>query len=42
MSCLLAISIAEKLIVERMDDAKHQALAQQFVQDLGKHQPPAA
>lgn len=41
-SAKLAITIAEKLIAERLDDAKHQALAQQFVQDLGKHQSPAA
>lgn len=41
-SAKLAITIAEKLLAERLDDAKHQALAQQFVQDLGKHQPPAA
>lgn len=38
----LGIAIAEKLLVERLDDAKHQAMAQQFVQDLGKHQPPTA
>lgn len=38
----LSIAIAEKLLNERLDDAKHQALAQQFVTDLGKKQPPAA
>ena len=38
----LGIAIAEKLLTERLDDAKHQAMAQQFVQDLGKHQPPTA
>jgi F-type H+-transporting ATPase subunit b len=38
----LSIAIAEKLLNERLDDAKHQALAQQFVQDLGKNQPPTA
>ena len=38
----LGIAIAEKLLTERLDDAKHQAMAQQFVQDLGKQQPPTA
>ena len=38
----LSIAIAEKLLNERLDDAKHQALAQQFVQDLGKKQTPQA
>ena len=38
----LSIAIAEKLLVERLDDAKHQALAQQFVADLGKAQAPNA
>jgi F-type H+-transporting ATPase subunit b len=38
----LSIAIAEKLLTEKLDDAKHQALAQQFVQDLGKKQTPAA
>ena len=38
----LSIAIAEKLLNERLDDAKHQALAQQFVQDLGKNQTPVA
>jgi hypothetical protein len=37
----LSIAIAEKLLNERLDDAKHQALAQQFVQDLGKKTPAA-
>lgn len=38
----LSIAIAEKLISEKLDDAKHQALAQQFVTDLGKQQTPSA
>jgi len=38
----LSIAIAEKLLNERLDDAKHQAMAQQFVQDLGKKQTPQA
>lgn len=38
----LSIAIAEKLLNERLDDAKHEALAQQFVQDLGKKQTPQA
>jgi F-type H+-transporting ATPase subunit b len=38
----LSIAIAEKLLGENLNDAKHQALAQQFVQDLGKHQKPSA
>lgn len=38
----LSIAIAEKLLGEKLDDAKHQALAQQFVQDLGKNQTPRA
>ena len=38
----LSIAIAEKLLNERLDDAKHQAMAQQFVQDLGKKQTPVA
>ena len=38
----LSIAIAEKLLNERLDDAKHQALAQQFVADLGKNQTPQA
>lgn len=38
----LSIAIAEKLLVENLNDAKHQALAQQFVQDLGKQQKPSA
>ena len=36
----LALQVAEKLIEERLDDAKHQALAEKFVEDLGK-QPRA-
>ena len=38
----LSIAIAEKLIGEHLDDAKHQALAQQFVAELSKKQPPTA
>jgi F-type H+-transporting ATPase subunit b len=41
-SVKLSIAIAEKLLNERLDDAKHQQLAQQFVQDLGKSQKPSA
>jgi F-type H+-transporting ATPase subunit b len=37
----LSIQIAEKLLTERLDDAKHQALAQQFVTDLSKNQQTA-
>ena len=36
----LALQVAEKLIEERLDDAKHKALAEKFVDDLGK-QPRA-
>ena len=28
--------VAEKLISEKLDDSKHQALAQQFVTDLSR------
>lgn len=38
----LSIAIAEKLLSEKLDDAKHQALAQQFVTDLAKKQTPTA
>lgn len=38
----LSIAIAEKLLSEKLDDAKHEALAQQFVTDLGKKQTPQA
>lgn len=38
----LSIQVAEKLLGERLDDAKHQQLAQQFVADLGKQQRPQA
>jgi F-type H+-transporting ATPase subunit b len=41
-SARLSIAIAEKLLNEKLDDAKHQALAQQFVQDLGKTTKPTA
>ncbi len=41
-SAKLSIAIAEKLLGEKLDDAKHQALANQFVQDLGKKQTPQA
>jgi F-type H+-transporting ATPase subunit b len=37
----LSIQIAEKLLGERLDDAKHQELAQQFVSDLAKKRPQA-
>jgi F-type H+-transporting ATPase subunit b len=36
----LGIRIAEKLLAEKLDDAKHKALAEQFVADLSK-QPRA-
>lgn len=35
----LAFQIAEKLLGDKMDDARHRALAEQFVADLNK-QPP--
>lgn len=38
----LSIAIAEKLLSEKLDDAKHEALAQQFVADLAKKQTPQA
>jgi F-type H+-transporting ATPase subunit b len=38
----LSIQIAEKLLSEKLDDAKHQQLAQQFVTDLSKQQTPQA
>ena len=38
----LSIAIAEKLLGANLDDAKQTALAQQFVQDLGKKQTPSA
>ena len=38
----LSIQIAEKLLSERLDDAKHQQLAQQLVADLSKQQQPQA
>lgn len=37
----LSLQVAEKLLGERLDDAKHQQLAQQFVDDLGRQQPRA-
>lgn len=37
----LAIQVAEKLLLERLDDAKHQQLAAQYVADLGKKLPSA-
>lgn len=37
----LSLQIAEKLLVEKLDDAKHQQLAQQFVGDLTKKTPNA-
>jgi F-type H+-transporting ATPase subunit b len=38
----LSIQIAEKLLGERLDDAKHQQLAQQFVADLASKKGPQA
>lgn len=38
----LSIAIAEKLLNEKLDDAKQQQLAQQFVQDLATKQKPSA
>ncbi len=38
----LSIQIAEKLLSERMDDAKHQQLAQQFVTELAGKKSQAA
>lgn len=38
----LSIAIAEKLLNEKLDDAKQQQLAQQFVQDLATRQKPSA
>lgn len=38
----LSIAIAEKLLAEKLDDAKHQQLARQFVADLAKKQAPSA
>jgi len=37
----LSIQVAEKLLGERLDDAKHQQLAQQFVTDLAGKRPQA-
>ena len=36
----LALQVAEKLIEEKLDDAKHKALAEKFVEELGR-QPRA-
>ncbi|MEW6431536.1 MAG: F0F1 ATP synthase subunit B [Myxococcota bacterium] len=38
----LSILVAEKLLSEKLDDVKHQQLAQQFVNDLGKQERPQA
>ncbi|MCC6335284.1 MAG: F0F1 ATP synthase subunit B [Myxococcales bacterium] len=38
----LSLQVAEKLLNERLDDARHQQLAQQFVTDLGKQERPQA
>lgn len=38
----LSIQVAEKLLSEKLDDAKHQQLAQQFVSELGKQERPQA
>ncbi|MBX7117115.1 MAG: F0F1 ATP synthase subunit B [Myxococcaceae bacterium] len=32
----IAIAVAEKLMVEKLDDAKHRQLAEQFITDLSK------
>jgi F-type H+-transporting ATPase subunit b len=37
----LSLQIAERLIAEKLDDAKHQALAQQFAVDLSHKAPNA-
>jgi F-type H+-transporting ATPase subunit b len=37
----LAIQIAEKLIDEKLDDAKHKSLAEKFITDLGAKRPAA-
>lgn len=37
----LAIQVAEKLIEEKLDDAKHKALAEKFVADLSAKRPTA-
>jgi len=37
----LAIQAAEKLLAEKLDDAKHRQLAEQFVDQIGKGQPRA-
>lgn len=37
----LAIQVAEKLIDEKLDDAKHKALAEKFVNDLSAKRPTA-
>jgi F-type H+-transporting ATPase subunit b len=37
----LAIQVAEKLLEEKLDDAKHKALAEKFITDLGTKRPSA-
>jgi F-type H+-transporting ATPase subunit b len=37
----LALQVAEKLLEEKLDDAKHKALAEKFVTDLGAKNPQA-
>jgi len=37
----LAIQVAEKLIEEKLDDAKHRTLAEKFVADLSSQRPSA-
>lgn len=32
----LALAVAEKLLAEKLDDAKHKHLAEQFIADMGK------
>lgn len=38
----LSIQVAEKLLGEKLDDGKHQQLAQQFVADLAQKKMPSA
>ncbi len=38
----LSIQVAEKLLSERLDDAKHQQLAQQFITELAAKKAPNA
>jgi F0F1-type ATP synthase membrane subunit b/b' len=38
----LSIQVAERLLGERLDDARHQQLAAQFIGDLAGRQQPKA